>query len=245
MANKSRSKSRQSEAKTSGVVEEPKTTTRRPAAAVVAASEPERSSERTSKAVSLSAEDFDENPAVVNMASVEGVEGPSAADPAGNVVMPANEANEANARRIIDADRAKPPTSPFSNADLAAPSEDDEDDEDDPLAGAPSNVPGPAIEQVPAPEPKASASERKSGGAKLVTLGSRTKQGGRAPVAATVIIPRSGDDTKADTDGIITDGITVQLSRGRATRVSGRAAEWLASHPVYRIEPVEVRTADE
>lgn len=175
--------------------------------------------------ISLSTEDFDRQ-GVIDMASVVD----------GTAVLPANDANEANAARVIDVDRAKPPTSPFSNAD-----EDDGDlDEDDPLRSQPINTPGAAIDPVPASpadEPVAKGGSARKGSA-LVTLGAKLRSGARAPYGATFIIPR--DDTPPDTDGIITDGVTVQLVRGRATRVSGRAADWLTKHPHFDIQEVAV-----
>lgn len=192
------------------------------------------------KPVSLTSADFDNNPAVVNMAAIVDGDG-GETDPAETAAVVAgigNDANEANARRILDAERS----APGAGVDTG----DDEFDEDDPLAGAPANTPGPAIEPAPAddePEPKAKAkSGAKRTGSVMVTLGDRTKVGGRAPVGVTIIVPAAGDDTDEAHDGLITAGTTVQLARGRATRVSARAADWLSGHRLFSITEVSVKS---
>lgn len=249
MANRSRSTAK------SGVVQKPGETSDGDAPAVVAVpaaapaaatAAPAQPAADDTKPISLSHEDFEGNPAVVNMADV--VDGPQtdgdAADLDPNRVR--NEANDANARRIIEQDRAKPASSPFSNADLADDEDDVEDDEDE-LRGAPINQPGPAVESLPKDEPDGAIANEAAGrkearkGSVLVTLGDRTKNGGRAPYAVTVIVPRAGEDTDEAHDAVITDGTTIQLARGRATRVAARAADWLAKHKLYSITEVKVQ----
>lgn len=232
MANRSRS-----DRPTSGVVQEPGTTTRPTGSPPVVKISEEEAQRENAKPVSLSHEDFEDNPAVVNMADVPGVEDAGGID----VNRIRNDANDANTRRIIDQDRSKPASSPFSNADLGVPEEGES--EDDPLAGAPINRPSLAVEQTPqgeAEEPKKGAKSKKTGSV-LVTLGDSTKYGGRAPYAVTVIVPPAGADDEEAHKGLITQGTTIQLARGRATRVSARAAAWLESHPVYDIREVEVQ----
>ena len=84
------------------------------------------------------------------------------------------------------------------------------------------------IDDLPAPERPIGPLAR----VRLVGFKANRRQ---PPYGVTLIVPADG---KHDPDAVVTKGETVNLVRGRTRTVSAKAAKWLTSHPVYRIEKV-------
>lgn len=173
--------------------------------------------------ISLSHEDFENNPGVIDMAKV--------VDPDLGGRDDGQAGDDEPAAR-------KPRSSRQRAADAEADAETDSDagDPETTADAADRVVPtvSPDVPSIPLSVPDAEPVKGR-GPVRLRLVG--TKSGGprsRPPYGVTVIVP-SGD---GDYDGSHTEGETVHFVRGRATRVSGHAASWLEGHPEYIVERV-------